>query len=561
MFNLKTNSGEILRFGILVNSNLLKKWQVEIISDLISKGHILQLVISPHHMYDYNKIKTSLFNKVFHEKSLYNLFDRLFLRGGMLENIDSTNFLSNFEKLEVYYEKLGKHSQIININDVEIIKKYNLDIILRFGFNILKGEILNAAKMGIWSFHHDDEQVIRGGPPGFWEIYGNHKVNGILVQRLTEKLDSGLVVSKSYIPVLKHSYKTHLNELLRIGGKQIIMDFERLSKGFSIDFSQIVSNAPVFKKPSNIQMLRFLVIVFFNKIAFHAKDLFRHEDWNVGFLSVNFDSLISKQKRLVVNWLEQNDSDIFKADPFVFIKNRIPHVIYEEYSYAAATASLVIKNMTDFYDGTTSKHSESHHLAFPFVIQTQVDLLCIPETTSSGKSKIYKFGNQNHDLVEAGFLDIPYPAIDPVIIFHEGLYWLFCTHKEFGTNNNLFLYSSNSIFEKWESHPQNPIVSDVRKSRMAGSVLFVDGKIIRPAQCNDVFYGNGISFHQIDVLDKQSYQESFFGKLEPHELNIYKNGTHTINYLNGHFVVDGKKYKLVWSEFYKRLKRKIFNND
>ena len=44
----------------------------------------------------------------------------------------------------------------INDNDVNTVRKYDLDVIIRLGFRILKGGILDSAKCGVWSFHHAD---------------------------------------------------------------------------------------------------------------------------------------------------------------------------------------------------------------------------------------------------------------------------------------------------------------------------------------------------------------------------------------------------------------------
>lgn len=54
--------------------------------------------------------------------------------------------------------------------ETEKLLKYNLDVIFRFGFNIIKGELFTLAKYGVWSLHHGDNDINRGGPAGFWEI-------------------------------------------------------------------------------------------------------------------------------------------------------------------------------------------------------------------------------------------------------------------------------------------------------------------------------------------------------------------------------------------------------
>ena len=52
-------------------------------------------------------------------------------------------------------------------SDLEKIKKLHLDLLIRGGSGILKGEILNICRLGIISFHHGDNNLNRGGPPGF----------------------------------------------------------------------------------------------------------------------------------------------------------------------------------------------------------------------------------------------------------------------------------------------------------------------------------------------------------------------------------------------------------
>ena len=82
-------------------------------------------------------------------------------------------------------------------DDVARIRGYNLDVILRFGFNILKGEILTSARYGIWSYHHGDNEYYRGGPALFWELVEDNQLSGVILQILTEELDGGRVLAKA----------------------------------------------------------------------------------------------------------------------------------------------------------------------------------------------------------------------------------------------------------------------------------------------------------------------------------------------------------------------------
>ena len=72
-------------------------------------------------------------------------------------------------------------------------------MLIRLGFRILRGGILTAAPHGVWSYHHEgDNDRYRGGPPGFWEVMEGTPVAGTILQRLTEALDGGHALYRSW---------------------------------------------------------------------------------------------------------------------------------------------------------------------------------------------------------------------------------------------------------------------------------------------------------------------------------------------------------------------------
>jgi folate-dependent phosphoribosylglycinamide formyltransferase PurN len=79
---------------------------------------------------------------------------------------------------------------------IERIRERRLDVLIRFGFNILRGAILTASKYGVWSYHHGDGDYYRGGPAYFWELYEGNPISGAMLQVLTEELDAGKVLYK-----------------------------------------------------------------------------------------------------------------------------------------------------------------------------------------------------------------------------------------------------------------------------------------------------------------------------------------------------------------------------
>ena len=73
---------------------------------------------------------------------------------------------------------------LMGLEDIENIKKLNLDLLIRGGSGILQGNILNTCPLGIISFHHGDNRWNRGSPPAFWEVYFKKPSTGFIIQIL-----------------------------------------------------------------------------------------------------------------------------------------------------------------------------------------------------------------------------------------------------------------------------------------------------------------------------------------------------------------------------------------
>ncbi|MBK7221811.1 MAG: hypothetical protein IPH94_10950 [Saprospiraceae bacterium] len=56
-----------------------------------------------------------------------------------------------------------KFSDFFTEKSVRELKAIEPDLLIRFGFRILRGEVLILPKYGIWSLHHGDNRINRGG--------------------------------------------------------------------------------------------------------------------------------------------------------------------------------------------------------------------------------------------------------------------------------------------------------------------------------------------------------------------------------------------------------------
>ena len=166
-------TGTSLRFGLMCPGPVLQAWQAAALDDLLAAGSFqLALLIRPAPSPGVRQRGLGKLRDPERRRTLlWRLYQRLRLR--RLRSGRPVDRSKAFEAVDVVtcaIERRGRHSEYFSETDIETIRSYDLDFILRFGFGIIQGDILEAARYGVWSYHHDDERVIRGGPPCFWEV-------------------------------------------------------------------------------------------------------------------------------------------------------------------------------------------------------------------------------------------------------------------------------------------------------------------------------------------------------------------------------------------------------
>jgi methionyl-tRNA formyltransferase len=144
--------------------------------------------------------------------------------------------------------------------NISKIHKLKLDLIIRCGTGIFKGQILNAAKYGILSSHHGDNRYYRGGPGGFWEVYNNSAESGFVIQNLNEKLDAGDVLARNNYATEKlwflNKYK-----LQKECNKAwvILLDYIYKHKKLPEKENEIIGFVKINKFPNNIVFFKYFI--------------------------------------------------------------------------------------------------------------------------------------------------------------------------------------------------------------------------------------------------------------------------------------------------------------
>ena len=551
------NKRKSLRFGLMINSLTVEHWQYDTIKLLMDNGMKLSLIIqnadntpSPSFLY---KIKDYPFRRF-----LFRIWNRFFFKPRSKYPADLTELTADIHTIFCKPKTKGISTYFEEI-DIQEIRNQNLDFILRFGFNIIRGEVLNTAKYGVWSYHHDDERIIRGGPPGFWEFMRNLPSNGVILQRLTNSLDKGVVLKRLKFKTILHSYKAHLDQLY-FGGEILPLQVckELINNGV-LNEEPSLSEAPIVHPPTNIRMIQYFWKSLWRRVAFHINDLFRQEDWNVGFCESSIENFINSNDKdsIDIKWFNKPRKNCYFADPFVIKTKKDTYIFFEWYSYSRGRADLAVALKSEGFSKYHKLTNFKEHRSYPFVFEYDGEIYCLPEANATNQVTLYRFDEEKLAFNKDTVLLKGFPIVDATLHYHDNKWFMFLVNQK-NSHSHLEIYYSENLRGPYNPYDMNPVMIDCSKARPAGKIFNFEGKLIRPSQNCTEHYGQSITLEEIVNLTENNFETKEFGCICPIENSDYDKGIHTINSDDNIVVFDGKRFVFTFSGFKQQLKQKLY---
>jgi hypothetical protein len=543
-----------LRIGLMIDSTIQPRWRCKIIDGILSSSFATIAVVIKNDRAERDeetwvqKLSRAVSGR---QQLLYKLYTRLddaIFRSepDAFKTEDIQTRLSGCPLLRIKPLEKG-FSDYFSDQEVEAIREYQLDVALRFGFRILRGDALRIAKYGIWSYHHGDNNSYRGGPPGFWEVMEGNPATGAILQILTEELDNGKVIYRSVAPTDKRSVRRNKNNYYWQATEFVT---RKLRDVYHLG-SQAVEDDPsrgswqpyssrLYKAPSNWEMVKCLGALAKRYVAFKKSRWLSREQWFVAYKlnrdQSSIDNTYYRFKKLIP------PKDRFWADPFPIKDGNKYYVFIEEYVYSARKGHISVLELDHkgIIGGPRKVLEAEHHLSYPFVFSWNGNRYMIPESSASGKVELYRCISFPDQWVrEKVLLDGVY-AVDTTIHQVNDLWWMFTAIKLAGTLNvfELHLFYADTPLGPWHGHLRNPVKTDIRSLRPAGTLFCRNGALYRPAQdCSDL-YGHAISVNRITRLDKENFEEQEVSRIWPKWAKNLER-THTINSAEGLTVIDG----------------------
>lgn len=430
--------------------------------------------------------------------------------------------------------------------DLEAIRRERFDLLIRCGSGILRGGILESARLGVLSFHHGDNRINRGGPPGFWEVYHRWSTTGFVIQKLTEELDGGEVLLRGSVP----TQGTHLLNCALLYAKSYahlksLLGRIAITGELPAAEAHVPYSGKLFVAPRAGEIAAYLGKRAARTLVGHARNaLKRRERWGVSFLRSDWPNAAFWRGRRI-----DTPPGRFLADPFVATRNGRSCVFVEDYVYRTDKGHISVFELGE--GGATELGialEEDFHLSFPFLFEYRGALFMCPESIGAGQIRLYRCTRFPLEWTLERIVMSDISAADSMLFPHGDRWWLLTNLSPTAPPEHcseLHIFSApEPLSDSWTPHPLNPVLIDPTCARNAG-LLRHGERLVRVCQSQGFeSYGASASLMRITRLDPESYAEEPICRLTPQFLRG-AHGTHHMHSNGIYSVWDYKRWERV----------------
>lgn len=510
------------RAAVILDDHSISKWQLAAIEAARESVEIVLVL-------NCQNTKTK---KNYSRQFLYYLLNILTLK----------NHMTKKEKISI------PGAEIINFSSIyegiwqtfpssiyENLKSKKVDLVIKFGMGLLR---LDERKTipPILSYHHGDPSKYRGRPAGFYEILNEEKLSGIIVQKLTNKLDAGAIYAFAQSKVVKYSYKKTAINFYSNSVPLLNKAIFNLSNNIEV---QRNINGKNYRLPSNLLVMQFVLVTLTNAIRRLFYGLFFEKKWKVAATKnslrlQNKDILTSSDFKVLPIMQNYN----FYADPF-FSHDGTKIRLEALFNKTGLGDILEIETCDFFKQKVLFKGA---HYSYPHSFSYKGTEYIMPEVSFHSaqyfcsaddkfEQKYYLRGLEDKRIIDATFL-----------LKNDECYLFFGEDKTYHTL--LQLWISDSPFGIFKPHPMSPIAVSPINARMGGKILNNAGELLRFGQNNAGEYGESLTIMKITNLSNKFYEERKIGSITidnfkgPHSISFNSDMSQIlIDYYNNEFSV------------------------
>jgi hypothetical protein len=491
-------------------------------------------------------------------KAIFAFESRMFVRDPKLKSAFDMHQLDTFHVPKIHVRPVKSTSGSVyryREEDLETIKGLNVDVLLNGQSGTFRGGILTVCEFGVISFQHGNDDVNRGGPPGFWEVFNREPSTGFVIQRLPDELDGGDALMAGSIPT-KPTYAQNLAQISKKSNIFMHRFLEDLGKTRTLPptpAKSLYAHQPYTTPPLHVialyQIKTFIIVTrkLFNRASASNRSTIsgKYDRWGVAYMfAENWQSPVLSRSNIIANPPYR-----YLADPFVFRHGDSDVCFVEDYDFRTNRGKIsVFKISDDKYEELGSALDEPFHLSYPFIFTVDDELYMCPETGEIREIRLYKCTGFPLRWSYHKTLIKDVSAVDTNIFFSKDRWWLLTNidSSELGECcSELHVFYSDAFdSDTWTPHAKNPVIFDSERARNGG--FFRDGeKLLRVFQRQGFDqYGESMGIAQINDLGTETYREETVSTIEPHFAPKII-GTHSFSYYNGLLAIDFLKVERI----------------
>ena len=431
-----------------------------------------------------------------------------------------------------------------------------LDVILRFCAAVPRGEVLHAARHGVWSYNFGGADSAPR-EASFFRQLEEAPVRSVQLEVLADGSAPGLTLCQS-------SFGNH-ESLFLAPYRQVALGetthfvlwklHDLHERGWDHVREQALRPRPISRppissppltpfparSPTAAEVVKFLAYRVGTSVSNRVRGIESH--WKVALRRGGgpFGSTPGGTDLDGFSWIEPPPGHYW-ADPFPVARDGRSFLFFEDFEHHKGYGTIAVAEVHGggrVGPAVTCLDLE-HHVSFPFVFEHDGDMFMIPESLSSGTVTLYRARAFPLDWVREKVL-FRGNAVDTTCWHEGGRFYFFSTlHERDDRGMKTMIFVADTLAGEWRLHPQNPVSSDARDARNAGAVFRRGGRLFRPAQNCGPAYGYGLCLQEIVDLTEDRYEERLWCAVDPTALPFAAAGIHTYNTCGELEAIDAK---------------------
>lgn len=382
------------------------------------------------------------------------------------------------------------------------VREHRCDVVIKAGMGLVENPEASGAPLGMLSYHHGDPSCYRGRPAGFWEMMNGESTMGMMVQRLNDKLDAGVVLAFGRTKVYPHSYGLTLSQVRRSSSALLLKAIRAAQAQTTVE---VPTKGKNFRLPSNSQVCVFLASLWLAKLRRIYYGAFMQKEWHVGtgpaVKQMDGESRLSEPMAVPTP-----KGYVFLADCFWSQDGHI----YAEALKASRGVAEIIKVRPGCHEVVSNQPDQ--HWSYPFSFLHAGTEYLLPEVAQWSPPFMLSIQDGAAERIYLKGLE-GLRLVDPTLFQHEGHWYLFAGEAPLANQQLNLWVSASGPAGPYDLHPFSPIVVDTTCARMAGAIIHESGRLVRLGQDFSDGYGSAIATCEITQLTPSVYHERKIGRI------------------------------------------------